>query len=271
MALGRTELAHGTGVGGGPPARADLSIGALDGTVFMYAGIDESTQIVPYQDMWSWSAGVWKDTKATSGPIAPREGAAMARLGTKLFIFGGFTYDDVGSSNGIWMQETWAWDGQFWSQHMVPGPSARRNAAMAPLGGKLVLFGGSDSTGKLLGDTWEWDGNAWTQRMPPESPPGRAYHAMATLGSSVYLFGGDLNGNRTWEWDGNVWTHHDVLGPVPRVGAPMVTYGDKILLYGGQNAAGKYLSDTWEWNGTAWTQRKVQGPPGRTLHGLVAP
>ncbi len=254
-----------------PSARADFSIGALNGNVLLYGGANTNEQPVGYGDTWSFStAGKWTDTMATSGPYG-RQSAAMARLGTKLVLFGGWDYDDIGTSPGNWIDETWDWDGQFWTQHTVPGPTGRRNAALAPLGGKLVLFGGSDKNGKLLADTWEWDGNGWTLRMPAHSPPGRAYHSMATLGSKVVMFGGDLGGNRVWEWDGTDWTATLTLGPVPRVGAAMVSFSGKIVLFGGQNANGKALNDTWEWNGTKWTQREVTGPSARMLHGMVAP
>ncbi len=254
-----------------PPARSEMSIAALNGDVLLYGGANINEQPTGLGDTWSFSAtGLWKDTKATSGPYG-RQSAPMAHLGTKLFLFGGWDYDDIGTSPGNWIDETWEWDGQFWTQHMVPGPTGRRNAALAPLSGKLVLFGGSDKNDNLLADTWEWDGNGWTPRMPAQSPPGRAYHSMATLGNKVVMFGGDLGGNRVWEWDGTTWTSHLVLGPAPRVGASMVAFGGKIVLFGGQGAGGKYLNDTWEWDGAKWTQRKVTGPSARMLQGMVTP
>src|SRR6266540_377125 len=61
-------------------------------------------------------------------------------------------------------------------------PSGRSGHAMATLGDKVVLFGGS-SMGGLLADTWEWDGGTWTQRFPAAHPPPRANHSMTTLGN----------------------------------------------------------------------------------------
>ncbi|MEW6430587.1 MAG: kelch repeat-containing protein, partial [Myxococcota bacterium] len=92
-------------------------------------------------------------------------------------------------------------------------PSVRQFHAMATLGTKVVLFGGKDTnstSSNPLSDTWEWDGTNWIQRFPATNPPARAYHAMATLGAKVVLFGGRGTSNTllsdTWEWDGTNWT-----------------------------------------------------------------
>jgi len=48
----------------------------------------------------------------------------------------------------------------------------------------------------------------------------------------------------------------------------MVTVGSKIVLFGGQGAAG-LLDDTWEWDGATWTQlAPPTSPPARRGHAL---
>jgi hypothetical protein len=49
---------------------------------------------------------------------------------------------------------------------------------MAPVDGKLVLFGGV-GPGMNLADTWTWDGTVWTQ-IDVAGPSARAGTAMAT-------------------------------------------------------------------------------------------
>ena len=56
-------------------------------------------------------------------------------------------------------------------------PSARLVHALAydSARGRVVLFGGSDSSFNLLSDTWVWDGTAWTDVTPirgQRQPPG---------------------------------------------------------------------------------------------------
>lgn len=50
---------------------------------------------------------------------------------------------------------------------------------MAPVRGKLVLFGGVNDGNTTLGDTWTFDGAAWTQ-LNIAGPPARYLAVMAT-------------------------------------------------------------------------------------------
>jgi N-acetylneuraminic acid mutarotase len=84
--------------------------------------------------------------------------------GNKLVLFGGQAPYAAGSQA---LGDTWVWDGNYWAELMIDGPSPRAgaNAATEP-GGDVILFGGSNLTGvpdATLTDTFRWDGSAWTQ------------------------------------------------------------------------------------------------------------
>jgi N-acetylneuraminic acid mutarotase len=181
---------------------------------------------------------------------------------------------------------TWDWDGRVWTQlNLATSPAGRSGHAMAALGTKLVVFGGSvDSDGDttpLLDDTWEWDGASWTKLNPPTSPPARMGHSMATLGDKVVLFGGTgASGplNDTWVWDGVTWTEAAVTGgPSARQGFAMATLRDKVVLFGGMafggppvNLPASALNDTWEWDGSGWTRNMtLGGPEPRQNHAMA--
>jgi N-acetylneuraminic acid mutarotase len=187
---------------------------------------------------------------------------------TAITLFGG-----AGARGNV--GDTWTWDGNAWLRHDVPGPSPRYGAAMAPLRGKSVLFGGA---GYVNGDfmasdqTYEWDGMSWTLRNVV-GPPRRWVHTMAALNDKVVLFGG-FDGAKylgdTWEWDGIAWTQRMVEGPVSRGRHAMTTVKGKVILFGGQTATDT-LDDTWEWDGNAWTQRNVSpAPEPRVGHAMAA-
>ena len=122
--------------------------------------------------------------------------------------------------------------------------------------GQVVLFGGVTFGGNILGDTWVWDATNWTQKSPPNSPTGRANHAMAyhSIGTQVVLFGG-LNGtllNDTWVWDGTNWTQKNPADrPTGRLGQAIAddTATGKLVLFGGFDSTG-YRNDTWVWPGS---------------------
>ena len=53
----------------------------------------------------------------------------MAALGNKIVLFGGIGADSGG--HDTWENNTWAWDGNAWTQVAVTGPPTRQYAGMA--------------------------------------------------------------------------------------------------------------------------------------------
>jgi hypothetical protein len=68
-----------------------------------------------------------------------------------VILFGGFN-----SINNESNDNTWKWDGKYWSQSEDIGPSPRSNHAMAyhAKRDRVVLFAGG-LAGVNIGDTWE--------------------------------------------------------------------------------------------------------------------
>jgi len=258
---------------------------ALGGKAFLFGGTtggfiaDDNTIIEGSiaDDTWAWDGRTWTKVGPQTSPPG-RANHAMATLGSKVVLFGG----DAAQSpdlNAPSYGDTWEWDGTTWTEAAPPtSPPARTNHAMATLGNKVVLFGGTQTALPVFvnppdglpvpvseGDTWEWDGTTWTQLAPPTSPPARMNHAMATLGNKVVLFGGEgANGptDDTWEWDGTTWTKRaPPTSPPARKSHAMVTRGDRVLLVGGDLDYGA-PGDSWEWDGASWT-RVAEGPPGQ--------
>jgi hypothetical protein len=140
------------------------------------------------------------------------------------------------------MSERW-----LWTQKEDIGPSPRYDYAMAYEAARqrVVLCGGSGSTGALFNDTWGWDGAAWTQ-VEDMGPPARRNHAMAYDDSRqrLVLFGGYNNSispaiyfGDTWEWDGTEWTQVADIGPAARVNHALAydTVRQQVVLFGGEN------------------------------------
>jgi hypothetical protein len=91
----------------------------------------------------------------------------------------------------------------------------------------------------------------------------------------VLLFGGhSLHGNNfqdygdLWEWDGVTWREL-----APTTAAPGVRniarlvfdpLAERMLLFGGGDGGGTFVSDLWAWDGTQWTQIAASGAPERS-------
>jgi hypothetical protein len=225
-----------------PPARQRHAMASVGERVVLFGGDsfvewDWSQNPTPQilGDTWEWDGAGWTERNPATSP-SPRSGHAMATLGGKVVLFGGW------AASGE-LGDTWEWNGTTWSE-VTPAnsPPAQAGHAMATLGSRLVLYG--------RGETWEWDGTTWTEKTPATRAPEYEWGcAVAALNGTAVLFGGwHFQGPaaETWEWDGTSWNEQ----PSPRVPPArsthaMATLGAKVVLFGGVDEWKVVLGDTW--------------------------
>ncbi|KAF5385147.1 hypothetical protein D9615_001363 [Tricholomella constricta] len=148
-------------------------------------------------EMWSFdlnslrTKAVWEFIEPVGPAPARRTGHVCLTYGDRIFIFGGtdgqFHYND-----------TWAFDLQTrqWSELQCIGfiPTPREGHAAAVIDDVIYVFGGRGVDGKDLSDlsAFKISNQRWYmfQNMGP-SPSGRSGHAMASVGSRVYVLGGE--------------------------------------------------------------------------------
>ncbi len=198
--------------------------------------------------------------KEDIGPSA-RFGHAMTydsvRSRTTLFGGGLLIGGQIGSVN-----DTWEWNGEFWTQMADMGPAARQDHALCfdSVRQTALLFGGLSGQNTPLGDTWTWNGEDWTQ-IDDSGPSPRSGHAMvfdSARGRAVLFGGGSAAGvlNDTWEWDGQAWTQQEDTGPSARWHHSLAfdLVHNCMVLFGGNPGQPGSLGDTWSWDGSTWTQ-----------------
>jgi N-acetylneuraminic acid mutarotase len=258
----------------GPPGRYGAAIAPFRGQVVLFGGFGNADSLLT--DTWSWNGTSWRQL-ASSGPPA-RAGAVMAQLGDVLVLFGGFgspSPDALAQSLG----DTWTWDGTGWTQRTVAGPPPRDGAVMAPLGDRLVLFGGEDRTGyTFYADTWTWDGAQWTKLDGP-GPSDRSDAVMAPLDGKLVLLGGDCYcapgggtfDSDTWTWDGASWTREGASGPALFLAA-VAPFAGRLVVFGGISP-GSFddSAATQIWTGTSWTAVTTAGPSARDSAAMASP
>lgn len=205
---------------------------------------------------------LWTKKQETIGP-GPRKGAAMAYdvYNKRTILFGGINAGNIPCS------DTWAWNGENWTQIADMGPSARSFHKMSYdlKRNRIVLYGGFDINTNAFGDTWEWDGNSWSQMGYNASifySPAICYDKVNNV---TLLFSGAQQGSsifdtHTWGWNGNVWAQLANTGPGTRWNHSMAydNISKKIILFGGVNS--ENTGDTWEWNGQEWRKLSELGP-----------
>lgn len=178
------------------------------------------------------------------------------------------------------LTDTWAWDGNDWSQQTVtqaPPPDAA-GMVYDPAGQRVLLFTGVAH--RLFADeVWAFRLGNW-QPVTLAGNPLRRFGASFTYDSTrrrIVMFGGSSTAtasvlNDLWEWDGDDgWVERrPTTSPPPRYVHAMVEdpARGRIVLFGGIGATGA-LADTWEWDGTNWTQAAVTtGPSPRGLYSM---
>jgi hypothetical protein len=221
-----------------------------------------------FNDTWTFDGTSWREVSSPTAPSA-REDPAMATLGGKVVLFGGF--DTVNN-----LSDTWVFDG-IWTEVSPPhSPPPRSSGMMVTIGGRIVLYGGAGTVGGItvaLGDTWTFDGADWSEVSVTASPPARDDVSGATVGGMGALFGGAIAngpvGGDTWTFDGRTWSQVMASGPSARGSANLGTLGSEVVLFGGfvDNSNGTLASvgDTWTFDGTAWSPVTLStSPPARS-------
>jgi hypothetical protein len=236
-----------------------------------------------FGDTWEWDGENWTQM-ADSGPAARyQHSMAFDSQRNQTVLFGGAVAAGRARGPGV-QDDTWAWDGENWTQLADSGPPGRylHGLAYDSARGVTVLFGGYGAS-SLLADTWEWDGTSWTQKAIA-GPSARASVPLAfdsTRGRTV-LFGGsgDWDGGEngtalgdTWEWDGNAWAEIANFGAPASMFATLAFKGDSVALLDGVDTvkllvATTILAKTWSWDGQHWTIRQHFSPSPRWQHAM---
>jgi hypothetical protein len=247
------------------------------GRAILFGGADESKVC---GDTWAWDGKRWISVSHT-GP-EPRTFPSLAydSIRKKVVLFGGnrVLFGSNPDENRF-LNDTWEWDGQRWTQIQAAGPSPRAEAAIAfdSRRGRVVLFGGHNRAGERgnrLADTWEWDGKRWTEiKVTGPSPRNSAAMVYDSGRGKIVLFGGSTResvSGETWEWDGKQWTENRAALTEGRFNCVMAydSARRKTIRFGGRYA-GKPVGDTWAYDGKAWQQVSSTGPTARNHTAMV--
>ena len=115
-------------------------------------------------------------------------------------------------------------------------------------------------------------GPYWKTTLTTGNPPLRMDNPGTASGTHMYVFGGlDAGGaarNDLWSFDGAAWTLMTADGapgsPSARSRAAVSWnfFKNRLMVFGGMDAAGGYLGDTWEWDPitNTWAQITPTGP-----------
>jgi hypothetical protein len=135
--------------------------------------------------------------------------------------------------------------------------------------GKVLVFGGQDSTSVVHNDTAEWNGTSWVNLGKVGAPSPRCFlgYVWDSGRNRIVLYGGLDPAvahpvDDTWEWQNGTWTKINIKGPG---GGTIANYGRQMfgmaydaarqqtILFGGYVDRQNVFDETWAYNGSSWT------------------
>ncbi|THH09190.1 hypothetical protein EW145_g2194 [Phellinidium pouzarii] len=268
-----------------------------NGQVASSNGVSPANSAVPptKQSAYPWSTrrllspppallpkpGIAPPSSPSPSPF-PRYGHSLPAVSTQageLLLFGGLVKDSV-------RNDLYSFSSRELSATLLQTagevPSPRVGHASALVSSVLIVWGGdTKSDGRPFASDTQDDGlyllnlvtREWTRvAITGPAPAGRYGHAVAMVGTRFYVFGGQVDGeflNDLWAFDLNTLRNKATWelvkpsgneGPARRTGHTCVTFGDRIIMFGGTDSQYHY-NDTWSFNTTTrqWTELNCIG------------
>lgn len=203
------------------PARSGHATATLGERVLVFGGLTGAAGAPASRDLWTYGSGAWTNHTRAHGPSA-RMYAAMAALGGRAFLFGGWDPGAPGSG-GEFKDDVWWYDPleDAWTEvGRLPRAASRHTACT--VGDRIVLqtFEGTLVCG--------FDGRVVAQPTTGPGPDGLSMSCAAAVDDSrMLVFGGStreqqMSGDAylldtdTWEW---TLLEAEGDAPTPRAGA----------------------------------------------------
>ncbi|KAF5656533.1 cell polarity protein [Fusarium heterosporum] len=220
----------------------------------------------PNASLYPWSQRRLTYTSTHPSPF-PRYGAAVNSVSSKegdVYLMGGLINGSTVKGD-LWMIEAGGNMACYPLATTAEGPGPRVGHSSLLVGNAFIVYGGdtkieeSDSLDETL-YLLNTSTRQWSRALPAgPRPSGRYGHSLNILGSKIYVFGGQVEGlfmndlsafdlnqlqmpNNRWE----ILVQGDTSPkmPAPRTNHTMITYNDKMYLFGGTNGF-QWFNDVW--------------------------
>ena len=183
------------------------------------------------------AARKWHEWQPLPKPLAY---GVMARAGETLYLIGGIGEREIS-------RDIYTLDGRRW-RRAGTAPAPFIYAAAVSVGQKIYIFGGGTSNDDLTTantQAWSYDvaDRRWTALAAVPGPP-RLVHAVAAIGSQIYLFGGlthpksepyrNLADAYRYDTTRGTWSRIESL-PAPTRALWATSVGGDVYLFGGRS------------------------------------
>jgi N-acetylneuraminic acid mutarotase len=220
-----------------PEGANEVLGGQINGKIYVYGGQDMGNHAMGIFWRYDPAANQWE--KLQGNPVPVHHGA-VATVGNRFYVFGGFRLPDSG--NSAWYPEDKAWvydtDTKQWSA-LPPMPTPRGALAAVAVGRKIYVSGGAripegtslpdgltpggavENVGVL--EMFDTETGKW-QKLKSMALP-RNHHNITYLDGKVYALGGRVGSCFSNGWSSNVSMNeaYDIATNTWATRAPMPT------------------------------------------------
>lgn len=249
---------------------------SVDGTLYSFGGgtwtdfVGENAELYSATFAYDIEAAEWSPRAAM--PVGAYMLAAHP-VGDRILVQTG--YGAAGFVNALLSydpaEDTWF--------ELSPMPSYRYIFTTGVVGDRLYVIGGNGTIDDMPQGSQDWEykdyvqvydiaTDTWSEAAPEPEPTGGA--ASCTLGSRIYVFGGDTS-NRTTIYDASTDSWSEATPPpVARNAHTCVTVGSVFYLLGGRVSTGGELATVERYDpGTDTWTRLPDMPSGRQWFGAA--
>ncbi|KAI8308878.1 hypothetical protein K4K61_002261 [Colletotrichum sp. SAR11_59] len=236
----------------------------------------------PNASLYPWSQRRLTYTSSHPSPF-PRYGAAVNSVSSKegdIYVMGGLINSSTVKGD-LWMIEAGQNMACYPLATTAEGPGPRVGHASLLVGNAFIVYGGDTKVDEMdvLDETLyllNTSTRQWSRALPAGTrPSGRYGHSLNILGSKIYIFGGQIEGyfmndlsafdlnqlqmpNNRWEMlIQNTESGGPAVGKIPaaRTNHSVVTFNDKMYLFGGTNGY-QWFNDVWSYDPATneWSQ-----------------
>ena len=246
-----------------------LSVDAASGVVSLPAGLAAGQE--------ARAVFAVRDEAGNRARIVLKVRAATAAEGEMLYIIGGFD-NRGGGMNDIWRSA----DGANWVRLANAGFSGRWDHEAVVFGGSLWVIGGFDNVNAAeprVADVWATaDGLDWALVTASAAFGDRASFGLATLGGSLFVFGGAAGNDGAGQQDvwastnGADWTLVTAMAAFgARTSMAVASHGGYLWMSGGTGSSSSRMGDLWRSaDGAGWTLVTDSGFTPRMQHEMVS-
>lgn len=213
-------------------AREATATTQADGTIWIFGGLESDGSVSGRHEGYDPAIDSWKG--GDDLPVPVQHAMSVTWQGTPC-VLGGWRAE--GANAQIATDKVWRVVNSHWVE-LPPLLQPRAAGAAAVIGGRVVVTGGVDASGKLLNTTEVFDGTTW--KLAAQIPTPRKMLGVASDDKVVYTVGGtdgttDLPTVEAYDPAADSWTALPAL-PQPRSDLGVAIADARLVAVGGVSA-----------------------------------